>query len=170
MPEFKLNIGDPKTARCKQVALTAEQSAFLIGKKIGDKVSGEPLGFPGYEFEITGGSDYCGFPMKKGVSGTRKKILIEKGVGIRKTKKGTKFRKTVCGETIHDKIVQVNVKIIKHGSKPIIEEPKPAEEKAKPKEKEKGAEEQKKEETTTEEKTQKKEKKEKEEKKEEKTE
>jgi len=146
MPEFKLNIGDPKTSRCKQVALTAEQSAFLIGKKIGDKISGEPLGFPGYEFEITGGSDYCGFPMKKGVSGIRKKILIEKGVGIRKTKKGTKFRKTVCGETIHDKIVQVNVKIVKYGSKPIIEEPKPAEEKSPPKEKEKPAEEQKKEE------------------------
>ena len=148
MPEFKLNIGDPKTARCKQVALTAEQSAFLIGKKIGDKISGEPLGFPGYEFEITGGSDYCGFPMKKGVSGTRKKILIGKGVGIRKTKKGTKFRKTVCGETIHDKIVQVNIKIVKYGAKPIIEEPKPAEEKAKPEEKEKPAEEQKKEEKT----------------------
>jgi len=160
MPEFKFNIGDPKTSRCKQVALTAEQSAFLIGKKIGDKISGESLGFPGYEFEITGGSDYCGFPMKKGVSGTRKKILIGKGVGIRKTKKGTKFRKTVCGETIHDKIVQVNVKIIKYGPKPIIEEPKPTEEKAKPEEKEKPAEEQKKEETTTEEKTQKEEKKE----------
>ena len=164
MPEFKFNIGDPKTSRCKQVALTAEQSAFLIGKKIGDKISGESLGFPGYEFEITGGSDYCGFPMKKGVSGTRKKILIGKGVGIRKTKKGTKFRKTVCGETIHDKIVQVNVKIVKYGPKPIIKEPKPAEEKspqkAKPEEKEKPAEEQKKEETTTEEKTQKEEKKE----------
>ena len=43
--------------------------------------------------------------MRKDVSGTgRKKILIVKGVGLKKTKKGTKYRKTVCGNTIHSKI------------------------------------------------------------------
>ena len=46
------------------------------------------------------------------------------------TGKGERKRKTVCGHKIHDKIVQINLKIIKVGSKK-IEEIFPATEKKK---------------------------------------
>jgi len=68
MPEFKLNIADPKESKCIQRTLTEQGAALLIGMKIGDVVKGDDVGLPGYEFVITGGSDFCGFPMKKGIS------------------------------------------------------------------------------------------------------
>ena len=93
---------------------------FFLGKKIKDVVKGEGFGFPGYEFEIAGGSDYCGFPMRWDVSGfQRKRILAVKGVGLKQTAKGIKHRKTVCGNTIHPKIAQLNLKVIKEGSTPL---------------------------------------------------
>ncbi|MBW2963514.1 hypothetical protein KY306_01940, partial [Candidatus Woesearchaeota archaeon] len=81
------------------------------------------------EFEITGGSDFAGFPMKKGVKGFgRKKVLLSKGVGFsgktrwKKKKKGLRVKKTVCGETIYPKITQINLKILKEGSEALGEE------------------------------------------------
>ncbi|MBI4139737.1 30S ribosomal protein S6e [Candidatus Woesearchaeota archaeon] len=95
----------------------------LVGRKIGDKVEGSIIGHEGYEFEITGGSDHCGFPMRKDVEGTnRKRILAVQGVGLNKIKKGIRVRKTVAGNTIHEKIAQVNLKTVKEGSKPLIVE------------------------------------------------
>ncbi len=92
----------------------------LLGKKIKDHVKGEAIGFPGYEFEVAGGSDYCGFPMRWDVQGfQRKRILAVKGVGLKKTANGIKHRKTVCGNTIHPKISQVNLKVIKEGPAPL---------------------------------------------------
>ncbi len=97
----------------------------LVGRKIGDKVEGSIIGHEGYEFEITGGSDHCGFPMRKDVEGTnRKRILAVQGVGLNKASKGIRIRKTVAGNTIHEKIAQVNLKTIKEGIKPLIEEKK----------------------------------------------
>ena len=105
MAEFKLNIGDPKTKKCYQKAITEPATDALIGLKIGDKIKGESIDMAGYEFEITGGSDFCGFPMRKGISGRRKKLLAEKGLGFRKHIRGIKKRKTVCGESITNQIV-----------------------------------------------------------------
>lgn len=119
MVEFKLTIADPKTGKCMQKTVTDQAAKSFIGLKIGDTIKGETFDMSGYEFSITGGSDYCGFPMRKGIQGTRKKILAEKGVGFKGSGKGIKMRKTVCGEMIHDKVSQINLRVSKHGSKPL---------------------------------------------------
>ena len=123
--EFKLSIGDPKTGKTVKKVISDKAAEFFLKKRIGEKISGDEIGFAGYEFEITGGSDYCGFPMRRDVRGTaRKRILIVSGVGIRKNRKGRKVRKTVAGNTIYSKTAQINLKILKMGSKPLVDEEK----------------------------------------------
>jgi small subunit ribosomal protein S6e len=107
----------------------------LHGKRIGETVSGKDLGLEGYEFVITGGSDKCGFPMRKGIQEHRKLVLIGEGVGFcgkkrrldkkhpRKKQKGLLRRRTVCGERITKIIRQVNLKVTKAGSAPLGEAP-----------------------------------------------
>ncbi|MFT4261505.1 MAG: 30S ribosomal protein S6e [Candidatus Woesearchaeota archaeon] len=125
MAEFKLNIGDPKTKKILKKDLKDAETKPLIGKRIGDKIKGEILELPGYEFEITGGSDNAGFPMRRDVLGSqRKKVLIVSGVGIRKNRDGNRRRITVAGNTIYDGTVQINMKVVKHGKTPLFEEPK----------------------------------------------
>jgi len=136
MAEFKLTIADPKTGKCYQRTVGEPNAKNLTGMKIGDALKGEAIDLPGYEFIITGGSDYCGFPMRKGISGARKRILIVKSVGFRGGRKGERRRKTVCGERIHAKISQVNLKIVKEGKAKLAAEEK-AEGKEVPKEKKK---------------------------------
>ena len=88
---------------------------------------GEIFDLTGYEFEITGGSDNAGFPMRRDVAGiARKKIAIVKGVGLKKPKKrwGMKLKKTVSGNTINAKTAQVNLKVIKAGAVPLVAEQK----------------------------------------------
>jgi len=148
MVEFKLTIADPKTGKCYQRAVADPKSAELMGKKIGDTIKGESVDMPGFEFIITGGSDYCGFPMRKGINGARKTVLIEKSVGFKGGRAGERRRKTVCGEKIHDKISQINLKVTKEGKEKLGAEAKegakPAESKpeakaAEPKEEKKEA-------------------------------
>jgi len=125
--EFKLSIGSPKDKKCHKKELKEDDCKPLIGLKIRNVLKGEAIGFPGYEFEITGGSDHCGFPMRSDAEGSqRKKILIAGGVGLRKKKRhGIRLRRTVAGNTIHEKTAQINLKIIKYGPEPLE---KPAEE------------------------------------------
>ena len=135
MVGIKVVIADPKKGKCIQKELSEENSHALYGKKIGDVIHGETLDLTGYEFKITGGSDYCGFPMRQDLPGLgRRKILLVEGIGanpfkykIRKTKPfqfhpGSRQRKTVCGNTVHDKIMQLNLTIVKEGSTPLFEE------------------------------------------------
>ena len=124
MAEFKLTIADPKTGKCVKKTVEGDAAKSFIGLGIGDTVKGETIDLTGYEFLITGGSDYCGFPMRKGISGARKRVLIGKGVGFRGAKKGIRRRKTVCGERINDKVVQINLKITKMGKAKLAEEKK----------------------------------------------
>jgi small subunit ribosomal protein S6e len=129
MVSFKLVIGS-KDGKCVQKEVQEPESKALLGRKIGDAVSGDHLGFAGYEFQITGGSDYCGFPMRKDIEGfSRKKILAVEAVGLKKKAKGVRTRKTICGNTIHPKISQVNLKITKEGKEPIVAPPKTEEKK-----------------------------------------
>lgn len=121
--DLKINIAD-KSGKTVKKELKEEQASLLYGKKIGDKFHGEIIDMPGYEFEITGGSDYCGFPMRKDVQGIlRKAILTTTGIGNRYKRKGMRLRRTVAGNTIYNKTSQVNVKVIKYGSEPLIKEP-----------------------------------------------
>lgn len=145
MAEFKLVISDPKSGKSKQVEIKDDAAKGLIGKKIGDTFKGETIDMPGYEFQVTGGSDYAGFPMRGDVQGnSRKKITDVKSLGVKnkrhrpnpkkkgmRTMAGMKLKKTVAGNTIYDRSAQINLKILKIGRESLFEEPKPAEE-AKP--------------------------------------
>jgi small subunit ribosomal protein S6e len=130
MAGFKVVIGT-KEGKCLQKEVPEAEAAPFLGKKIGDPIAGEILGFTGYEFVITGGSDYAGFPMRDDIPGVgRKKILAVQGIGLKKIAKGIRVRKTVCGNTIHPKIAQINLKVTKAGSAPLpFPAPKPKEEK-----------------------------------------
>ena len=124
MPEFKVVIG-LKDGKCSQLEVKDPESRAFIGKKIGNKVTGESINLAGWEFEISGGSDNAGFPMRKDVQGIgRKRILAVEGVGLKKKGKGIRQRKTVAGNTIHPGIAQINLKAIKEGSAKIVAEVK----------------------------------------------
>jgi small subunit ribosomal protein S6e len=132
MAEFKLNIGDPSSKKTLKKDVKEAEAEVFLGTKIGDSVKGDSFGLSGYELVVTGGSDSAGFPMRKDVmGGNRKKILIVKGVGLRKNEAGRKVRRTVAGNTVTGKTVQINLRVTKQGKTPLFEEPKaeePAEE------------------------------------------
>jgi small subunit ribosomal protein S6e len=132
MAEFKLTIGNPKNGKSYKREVKDSEAKAFIGKKIGDAIKGDLFNMAGYEFKITGGSDYCGFPMRKDVLGMgRKKILAVSGVGMKKAAKGIRQRKTVCGNTIHEKIAQVNLLITVEGKAPLEAEGEKKEDKEK---------------------------------------
>ncbi|MEK6906877.1 MAG: S6e family ribosomal protein [Nanoarchaeota archaeon] len=130
---FKINLSE-KTG--KTYKLEAE-SAELQGKSIREKISGKDISpeLAGYEFEIPGASDKAGFPSVENVEGiSLKKILLTYGRGLHKRPrkegkklksnmkpKGLRMRKTVRGKTISQEIVQVNLKVLKEGSKKLSE-------------------------------------------------
>lgn len=124
MPEFKLAIGDSKTKRTFKAELKSPDADQLFGKKIGDKFRGELIGLTGYEFEITGGSDNAGFPMRADIEGVgRKRILHDgklPGFHMPKKFKGQRKRKTVRANTIANDIVQINCKITKWGEADLL--------------------------------------------------
>jgi small subunit ribosomal protein S6e len=122
MAGIKLVINDPTTRKSYQVELDQQKTALLIGRKIGEEVDITALGLPGYMVKITGGTDKDGFPMHPNVKGSvRKKVLLSGPPCFHPKVKGLRKRKTVCGNTISESIVQVNCKITKKGEKPIEE-------------------------------------------------
>ena len=121
MASFKLCISDPSTGRTFQKEVKDNLANPFIGLNIGETINGDKIEINGYELQITGGSDYCGFPMRKGILGQRKKITLYGGVGFRGAAKGIKKRKTVCGHKIHERISQINFKVVKQGSKKLSE-------------------------------------------------
>ena len=123
MAEFKVVISDKGKSVQKEVK--DPEASLFIGKKVGETINGDALALEGYEFEITGGSDYCGFPMRNDVQGIkRKKILTTGGTGVKAVKKGTRIRKAVAGNTIYEQTAQINLKVIKAGAQPLFEEKK----------------------------------------------
>jgi small subunit ribosomal protein S6e len=122
LAEFRAVIGDPKDGKSYQAPVAGHHANSLIGKKIGDVVDGIFVGLPGYKLEITGGSDKDGFPMRKDLPGPRrKKLLISKSIGFNSKKSGLRRRKTVRGNTIAPDSLQINMKVMQHGMKPISE-------------------------------------------------
>ena len=121
MVSLKLCIADPKSGKCYQKEVKDQEAAGFLGKNVGGTTPGYEFGLAGYELQITGGSDYCGFPMRHGILGARKKVRSFGGVGFPHMKKGEKKRKTVCGHKIHEKISQVNLKVTKEGGKKMEE-------------------------------------------------
>ena len=113
------------------------RKTILYGKKIGEEIDGSLLGFPGYKFQIRGGSDIAGFPHIKGIPGPALKNIFRSGPpGYRPRKyriekktggykiinlKGVKIKKTVRGEELSERTRQVNLIILERSGKAIEE-------------------------------------------------
>lgn len=114
---FKINVSHKgKTAKFET------DNEALIRAKIGDKINGDVISadLDGYELEITGTSDVAGFPGIKGeIGGQLRKILLtkeDKGMNLTRPR-GLRLKKSVRGEEITDKTIQINVKVLKEGKK-----------------------------------------------------
>jgi len=130
---FKINISE-KNGKTYKIESEAQN---LVGKSLHDKINGKDIlaDLEGYELEITGASDKSGFPTMKNVEGVGlKRILLVYGKGMKKRPrregkikrsknkpKGLRLRKTVRGRVISPEIVQINLKVIKQGSKKLEE-------------------------------------------------
>ena len=118
---YKLNISGgntgPGKGLSKLIEIDEKKSRLFEAKKIGESINGGLIGFPNYEFEITGGSDASGFPMRKDVHGpVKKRILVSKrGIGYKPTRKGQKRRKMMRGNEITFDMTLINLKVLKYG-------------------------------------------------------
>lgn len=126
---FKFNIG---TKSGKTFKLETEAQG-LVDKSVKSVVKGEEISpdLLGYEFEIAGASDSSGFTLMEDVEGVGlKKIILGYGKGMHKRARregkkkrpnfrpdGLRLRKTVRGKLISNAVVQINLKILKEGSK-----------------------------------------------------
>lgn len=83
----------------------------LLGLKIGDEIDASIVGLAG-KIMVMGGSDRSGVPMRQDVhTGSRKYVLLSKGVGLKDAEKGQRVRKLVRGNQISEEIFQVNCKL-----------------------------------------------------------
>ena len=117
---YKLNIsgGNEGPGKGLSKVIEIDEKKFRFeGMKIGDIIKGGVIGFPNYEFQITGGSDSSGFPMRKGVHGpVKKKILVSKrGIGYKPKRKGEKRRRTGRGNEVTHDMTLINLKVVKYG-------------------------------------------------------
>jgi ribosomal protein S6E (S10) len=112
---FKINISN------KGKAYKAEsENEFLIGKKIGETIPGKEINedLTDYELIITGTSDLAGIPGFKGLEGDiYHRRLLTYGQGMHDRRKGVRLRKTARGEEISSKTIQINMKVVKEGTK-----------------------------------------------------
>lgn len=125
---FKINISH----KGKTYKLEIENEE-LIGKKIDETIEGDEVNeaLKGYELKITGTSDIAGIPGVKDLEGTQyHRKLLKYGKGMKDRRRGIRLRKTLRGEEISSKTIQINMKVIKEGDKKFDELiKKPAEEK-----------------------------------------
>jgi small subunit ribosomal protein S6e len=126
---YKLNISGGNTGQGKGLSKLIEIDEKKIrfdGMKIGEIVKGAVIGFPNYEFKITGGSDSSGFPMRKGIHGpVKKRILVAKrGVGYKPKRKGEKKRRTLRGDEVSSDITLINLVITKYGDTELFKKEK----------------------------------------------
>ncbi len=126
---FKINISE-KSGKTYHLESESEE---LLGKELHNTIHGKDLSadLSGYEFEITGASDSSGFTSMENVEGIGlKKLLLTYGKGMHRRPrregkkpvsnfkpKGLRMRKTVRGKVISPAIVQINLRILKEGSK-----------------------------------------------------
>ncbi len=121
----------------------------FLGKRVGDVVDGIFVGegdttLAGYKLEIRGGSDLTGTPMRGDITGgNRKQVMTAPTTGfagkkrvhykqktLRRRKhdvalvriskpKGLRMRRVFRGNTITTDIIQINLKVVERGSKPL---------------------------------------------------
>jgi len=122
MVEFKVVVNDTQSGKSYNIPVSGHHANSLIGKRINDEVDGIFVSLPGYKLKITGGTDKDGFPMRQDIPGsTRRRLLLSKGLGFKPKVLGKRKKKSVRGNTINQEIVQVNMKVMKPGAKPIEE-------------------------------------------------
>ncbi|MDI9646133.1 MAG: 30S ribosomal protein S6e [Archaeoglobales archaeon] len=121
--EFRVVISDPSTGKAYQKVISGANANRLIGKQIGDVISGTIVELPpDYELKITGGTDKDGFPMRPDLPGSaRRKLLLSGGVGYNPKEKGIRRRKSIRGRVISKDILQINMVVVKHGKIPLEE-------------------------------------------------
>jgi len=133
---IQIVINDKETGASVKFEIEDETlKTVFYGKKIGDEIDGELIGFPGYRFQIRGGSDIAGFPHVKGLPGIALRKVLKSGPpGYRPRKykiekqgggykiinlKNVKRKKSLRGEELSEWTRQVNMVIIeRHGKKP----------------------------------------------------
>ncbi len=122
MADFRLTVSDSKTSQAYQVTVTGAAANKIIGKNIGDTISGDVAGLSGYTLKLTGGTDKDGFPMRPDLPGpTRRKILVAGGVGYHPKHDGERKRKSVRGKEISSDVTQINTVVVEYGQKPLEE-------------------------------------------------
>ena len=120
MVEFKVVVNDTKNGKSHQVEVSGHHANSLIGKKIGDEVDGIFISLPGYKLQITGGTDKDGFSMRGDLPGMgRRRLLLSGGKSFKALEDGMRKKKSVRGNTVGQDIVQINMKVTKHSSRPI---------------------------------------------------
>ena len=119
MADFLVVVGDDD-GTTYSFDVEGQDANRFIGRSIGETVDGDAVGLPGYELEITGGSDNSGRPMREDVSGPdTRAILSEGGVGFRPTVDGERKRITVRGAEVSEETRQINARIVARGDEAI---------------------------------------------------
>ncbi len=109
LASFKLTVSDKK-GRSITKEIKENDANPLLGLKIGNEVDAAIVSLGG-KMKITGGSDKSGVPMRSDLhGGSRKYLLLSKGVGLQDAEKGQRVRKLVRGNTISEEIYQLNCK------------------------------------------------------------
>ena len=118
MADFNIVLSEPKTGVSYKIEATSGITGALMGKSIGDEISGDVFGFAGYTIQITGATDKTGIPARKDLPGVgRRKLLLSKGVGFKPTYGGQRVRKSIRGAEINSDFVQINAKVVTSGEK-----------------------------------------------------
>jgi len=129
LTNFKLTISDKKGKSITKELKEGDANPF-VGLKIGNDVDAATVGLSG-KLKVTGGSDKSGVPMRADVhSGSRKYVLLTKGVGLNDAERGERVRKLIRGNTVTEEIYQINCRY--DGEIKVEKEPEaPAEESTK---------------------------------------
>ena len=107
MATFKLAISDTR-GRSTTHELKDAEANQLIGAAIGTELDAAAAGLAG-KITITGGSDKSGVPMRGDVhGGSRKYVMLSRGVGLPHAGRGERVRKLVRGREITEEVFQVN--------------------------------------------------------------
>jgi len=122
MAEFTVAVADPESGTTYQIDASGQDANRFIGREIGDEVDGSAVGLPGYQLEITGGSDNAGRPMRGDVRGAAlSSVLLEGGTGYNPSREGERKRVTVRGREVSDDTRQINVRIGGRGDEAVEE-------------------------------------------------
>ena len=117
MAIFKVIVSD-KQGKSISRELKDKEAQPLLNSRIGDLVDSSILGMSNGKFQVTGGSDKSGTPMRKDVhGGVKKYILLSKGTGMRSNQEGIRKRKLVRGNIVTEEIYQLNCLLVE-GSMP----------------------------------------------------